>query len=98
MAVPACCSIWVRERLAVSTAKSASMMREREALRFSDVVCRLVIAVSKRDCRAPNWALWLEMAARAPSTVVNERVAESTVETSKVFALWSWLDTVVALK
>jgi len=79
-------------------AKSASMMREREALIFSDAVCRLAIAVSKRDCRAPNWARWLEMAARAPSTVLNERVAESTVDTSNVLTLCSWLGAFVTLK
>ena len=50
MAVPACCRICVRDRLAVSIAKSASRMREREADRFSEVMFRLAMLVSKRDC------------------------------------------------
>ena len=72
--------------MAVSIAKSASWMREREALKFSDVVCKLLIEVSKRDCRAPNLARWDEMVAKDESTVVRVRVAASTVETSMVAA------------
>ena len=56
MAVPACCRICARDRLAVSWAKSASMMRERDADRFSEVICRLAIEVSNRDCKAPSLA------------------------------------------
>src|SRR5690606_16672480 len=56
MAVPACCRIWVRVRLAVSAAKSASRMRERDADMFSDVMFRLAMLVSKRDWRAPSLA------------------------------------------
>ena len=83
IAVRACCRIWVRERLAVSIAKSASWMREREALRFSALVLRLLMVLSKRDCRAPNLARCEEITARDESTTESERVAESTVDTSK---------------
>ena len=38
MAVPACCRIWVRVSSAVSLAKSVSLMRLRDADRFSDEV------------------------------------------------------------
>ena len=75
IAVPACCRICVRDRLAVSAAKSASWMREREADMFSDVICSAAIAVSKRDCRAPSLARSLEMYCKAESTVLSEWVA-----------------------
>jgi hypothetical protein len=50
--VPACCRICERDRLAVSAAKSASMIRERAAAWFSDT-CRLAMTLSKRFCTAP---------------------------------------------
>jgi hypothetical protein len=40
--------IWLRERFAVSEAKSASRMRLREALRFSLLVVRLLMVLSRR--------------------------------------------------
>ncbi|MCY1544308.1 hypothetical protein D9M68_801830 [compost metagenome] len=61
MAVPACCRICERDRLAVSLAKSASMMRPREAERFSTPIWMLATAFSKRLCTAPSLA-------RAPLT------------------------------
>ena len=54
MAVPACCRIWARVSAAVSEAKSVSRMRLREAERFSDTVCRLLMVDSKRFWMAPN--------------------------------------------
>jgi hypothetical protein len=48
MAVPACCSTCARLRLAVSAAKSASVIRLREAVRFSPVACRLSMVELKR--------------------------------------------------
>ena len=53
IAVPACCRIWKRVRLAVSMAKSASMMRPREAAWFSAATCRLFTTDWKRFCTAP---------------------------------------------
>src|SRR6218665_749476 len=47
IAVPACCRICLRARFAVSAAKSASRMRERDADRFSEITCRLSIKVFK---------------------------------------------------
>src|SRR5690606_2142938 len=56
MAVPACCRICVRDSSAVSLAKSVSMMRLREADRFSEVVCRLATTELKRFWIAPRSA------------------------------------------
>src|SRR6218665_1127367 len=83
IAVPACCRIWARDRLAVSAAKSASRMRERDADRFSEVTCRLSIEVSKRDCNAPSLARWLLMKASPASTVFRASVAFLKVVTSR---------------
>ncbi|MCY1558182.1 hypothetical protein D9M68_950940 [compost metagenome] len=59
MALPACCRICWRARLAVSTAKSVSTMRERLADRFSLPICRLAMADSSREDWAPMTARWL---------------------------------------
>ena len=53
IATPACCSTCARVRLAVSCAKSASWIREREAERFSVVLRRFEITESKRLLMAP---------------------------------------------
>src|SRR5690606_33604381 len=56
MALPACCRICERDRLAVSAAKSASMIRLRAAVWFSTDTCRLEITESKRFWMAPKSA------------------------------------------
>ena len=53
IAVPACCRICARDRLAVSAAKSASMIRPRAADWFSAVIERLEMAKPKRLSAAP---------------------------------------------
>ena len=40
IAVPACCRIWVLVKLTISAATSRSLMRDSEALRFSDATLR----------------------------------------------------------
>ena len=56
IAVPACCRICERLRLAVSEAKSASMMRLRAEAVFSEATCRFETTASKRFCVAPSTA------------------------------------------
>src|SRR5450830_1367844 len=82
MAVPACCRIWPRVRLAVSDAKSVSTMRLRDDDRFSVVDARLEIADEKRDCKAPYWARWLLTVDRAASVIFSASCAPSKVVTS----------------
>ena len=53
IALPACCRICARDRLAVSAAKSASMIRPRAADWFSPVIDRFEIAMPKRLIAAP---------------------------------------------
>ena len=50
IATPACWSIWFRVRFADSAAKSASLIRERAADKFSEVDCKLDIVLSRRFC------------------------------------------------
>src|SRR6185369_11723736 len=54
-------------------------MRLREAERFSDEACRLLIVVSKRDWIAPNWARWVLMVESALSMIRMAKVALLTV-------------------
>jgi hypothetical protein len=54
IATPACCSTWARDSVAVSEAKSASMIRLRAADWFSVATCRVEITFSKRFWAAPN--------------------------------------------
>ncbi|MNV61804.1 hypothetical protein D3C71_1543280 [compost metagenome] len=68
MAVPACCRIWVRVSSAVSLAKSVSLMRLRDADRFSVEVCRLATTEVKRFWMAPRSARVLLIELRALST------------------------------
>ncbi|MNV65902.1 hypothetical protein D3C71_1586250 [compost metagenome] len=82
MAVPACCRIWVRVSSAVSLAKSVSLMRLREADRFSEEVCRLATTEVKRFWIAPRSARVLLIAPRALSTISRACWAPLTVDTS----------------
>src|SRR6185369_2599972 len=82
MAVPACCRIWPRVRLAVSAAKSVSTIRLRDADRFSVVVLRFEIVDEKRDCRAPKAARCVLTADRAASAILMASWAPSKVVTS----------------
>src|SRR5712691_5923549 len=81
MATPACCRIWALVIAAVSCAKSASWIRLREALRFSDIVCRLAIAESKRFCTAPRVPRKVFTVERAASTRLIISLAFATVVT-----------------
>ena len=78
-----------RDRLAVSFAKSASRMREREADKFSDVTDRLAMVVSKRDWSAPRLARCPLMNDIAESTVFSASVALVNVVTSRSATLLS---------
>ena len=79
MATPACCRIWVRVNSAVSAAKSASWIRERAALMFSEVVLRFEIVDWNRFWIAPRSARMLSTWARAPSTMLIAACAPSTL-------------------
>ena len=84
IAVPACCRICARDRLAVSVAKSASWMRERAELRFSAVVLRLAITDSKRFWIAPKVLRRVLTEVRAESTL---KIAEFDSATVCTFTL-----------
>src|SRR5690606_41077241 len=56
IATPACCSTWARVSAAVSAAKSASRIRDREADMFSTDVDRFATTDSKRFWIAPRSA------------------------------------------
>ena len=81
--VLACCRICERLRLAVSCAKSASMMRLREAVRFSLVVARLSMVELKRFWMAPRLArlelIWLSAASMAVSAVLAPAAVEMSM-------------------
>jgi hypothetical protein len=70
LATPACCRIWARLRLAVSAAKSASMMRLRAAAWFSTPIWSAAITLSKRLCDAPIVARSLLILSSAASMLV----------------------------
>src|SRR5450830_664399 len=84
MAVPACCRIWPRVRLAVSEAKSASWIRLREADRFSEVACRFDTTALKRFWYAPSAAFDELTEDRAASMVPRAACAPEAVLTSTV--------------
>ena len=67
-ATPACCRICALVSEAVSAAKSASWMRLRDAVRFSDTAWRFEIVDSKRFWMAPNWLRSEDTEVRAAST------------------------------
>ena len=67
MAIPDCCRICALVNCAVSCAKSASIIRDREADRFSDVVSELATIESNRDWYEPKVARVLLTVSRAPS-------------------------------
>ena len=73
-------------------------MRDLEALMFSELMLRLEMVVSKRDCNAPNFDRWLDTTAMDASTVDRVRVAASTVDTSSVLALCNSLAAETPLK
>ena len=81
MAVPACCKIWPRVMLAVSAAKSASMMRDLAADTFSTEVCKKLITDSKRFCTAPKEAREVFAASKAVSISPSAVVASAAVVT-----------------
>ena len=54
IAVPACCRIWVLVKLTISDATSRSLMRDMEALRFSDATEMLAVVCSRRFWTAPR--------------------------------------------
>ena len=72
IAVPACCRICERASAAVSTAKSASWIRLREAVRFSLEVVRFSIVDEKRFWIAPS-AARLELIAVSAASTADER-------------------------
>ena len=86
MAVPACCRIWVRVSSAVSLAKSVSLMRLREADRFSVEVCRLATTEVKRFWIAPKSARVLLIEPSASSTRDSAFCAPVVVLTSRSMA------------
>ena len=69
----------------VSWAMSASMMRERAALRFSATFCRLEMVDSNRFCTAPKSPRLASMASRAESTRSRAWLAPSRVVMSMTF-------------
>ena len=94
--MPACCRIWALVRLAVSAAKSASKIRERDALTFSEVVWALEMAVLKRFCTAPRPARRSATNAKAPSTTASASLAPVWVPTDRLATEDSELATVPA--
>ncbi len=70
-------------------AKSASRIRLREADKFSDVTCRLLMEVSNRDCKAPSLARSPLIKARAESTVFSALVDLVNVVTSRLETFFS---------
>ena len=66
---PACCRIWPRVILATSAAKSVSMMRERAADTFSEILARFEIVLSIRFWIAPRSARMLEICEIAASMI-----------------------------
>ena len=54
MAVAACCNTVERLKLAVSVAKSASIIRERAAVVFSEILVKLDTVKSKRLLIEPS--------------------------------------------
>ena len=87
MAVPACCKIWPRVMLAVSAAKSASMMRDLAADTFSTDVCKKLTTESKRFCTAPNLARLVFAVSKAVSIAPSAVVALAAEVTSPVIVL-----------
>ena len=53
MLVPACCRTWVLVKLTISDAMSRSLMRDSEALRFSDATLMLETVWVRRFSTAP---------------------------------------------
>src|SRR5262249_26294833 len=86
IAVPACCRIWARVRFAVSAAKSVSRMRLREAERFSDTACKLLMVDWKRFWIAPSVLRRVETELSAEST---RRIVSFAPLTSFTFAVAS---------
>ena len=94
MALPACCRICARLRLAVSVAKSASMMRLRAADWFSTACCRLEMIASKRLCVAPKVArvsLTLSIALSMLSITVPTAVEFAALPMLALIALFLFL-------
>ena len=79
--MPDCCRICAFVRFAVSAAKSASTILDREADKFSDVVCRLATTDSKRDWYEPRSERMLLIVLNALSTAVIVSFAPDTVAT-----------------
>src|SRR5690606_16704318 len=69
IAVAACCNTCERLRLAVSAAKSASTIRERDADVFSEIFARLEMVKSKRLLAAPRSARVAFTCSRALSMI-----------------------------
>src|SRR4051812_26506334 len=82
IAVPACWRICARARFAVSTAKSASWIRLRDAVRFSLDVVRFSIVEENRFWIAPSAARLELIAVSAASTADSAAFAPWTVEMS----------------
>ncbi|MNC30072.1 hypothetical protein D3C75_783450 [compost metagenome] len=77
----------MRVSSAVSLAKSVSLMRLREADRFSVEVCRLATTEVKRFWIAPRSARVLLIELSALSTISSACCAPATVETSTLSSL-----------
>src|SRR5450830_1217444 len=100
MAVPACCRIWARLRLAVSEAKSASMMRPLAAVWFSTALCRKFTVFWKRLWAAPREARLSLIVCRALSMASMLAALELLLPAAVVRALvvaptWKSKDAVV---
>src|SRR5262249_28113811 len=89
IAVPACCRIWARVRLAVSAAKSVSRMRLREADRLAETAGRRLMPDWKRFWIAPSGRRRLLTEVRAWSTLVIVAFAPATLPTERVLRVWS---------
>ena len=87
MAIPACCITWAFVSAAVSTAKSASMIRALAADMFSEVLIRLAMVDSKRFWIAPRPPRMVEISSKAASTLAMAIWESSSVATDRSAAV-----------
>lgn len=84
MAVAACCNTVERLRFAVSCAKSASIIRERAAVVFSEILVKLETVKFKRLLIEPNCERVSLMVSKAVSIDFKAAVAPALVEIDRL--------------
>ena len=79
IATPACCRIWVLVKLTISDATSRSLMRDCEALRFSEAIEIAAVVCSSRFWTAPRLPRTVETKPMPVSTELMSVCAAATM-------------------